>query len=331
MTPDGVRESGPAVVLATGHSDESASRGKDGRAEHLTGNEEQMPAGTAPASGAAGFTVRVVAERLGIPTATLRSWTRRYGIGPDQQRPGKHRLYTQADIATLEQMLALIRAGASPAGAAAAVTERPTPPERGHWEPLLTFAFALDARAVSTLITAHLRAYGVLDTWNLLCRPAFAEIVARQLGGEGCIDVEHLLSWAITAALHTYAPPTGSGQPPAAVLACTSGETHALPLEALRAALVERGLDAWMLGADVPTAALSDAVARIDRRPDVMLWSQQESTALTSAVRVCVEAGARVFIGGPGWEQAIAPEAAIPVHTLAEAVERIAGARDRPA
>ncbi|WP_324188166.1 MerR family transcriptional regulator [Nocardia higoensis] len=270
----------------------------------------------------------MAAERLGIPTATLRSWTRRYGIGPSQQRPGKHRLYTESDIATLERMLALIRTGASPAGAAAAVTERPAPPTRGDREPLLTAAFALDARAVSALLTAHLETYGVFDTWELLCRPAFAEIVARQLGGEGCIDVEHLLSWSITAALHACVPPTASGEPPAAVLACTSGETHALALEALRAALVERGVNAWMLGADVPTAAVADAVARIDGNPDVVLWSHQESTALTSAVRVCADAGARVFVGGPGWDLAILPEEAIAVHTLADAVARIAGSDD---
>ncbi|WP_157128731.1 MerR family transcriptional regulator, partial [Nocardia amamiensis] len=74
-----------------------------------------MPAGSAPVSDAAGYTVRAVAERLGIPTATLRSWNRRYDIGPPQDRPGRHRLYTEADIAVLERMLALIRAGASPA------------------------------------------------------------------------------------------------------------------------------------------------------------------------------------------------------------------------
>ncbi|WP_040801693.1 cobalamin-dependent protein, partial [Nocardia higoensis] len=210
-------------------------------------------------------------------------------------------------------------------GAAAAVAARTMPPERGDWQPLLTAAFALDSRAVSAQLTAHLAAYGVLDTWNLLCRPAFAEIVARQLGGEGCIDVEHLLSWSIAAALHAGTPPAVSGQTPAAVLACTSGETHALALEALRAALVERGVNAWMLGADVPTVAIADAIARIDGHPDVVLWSQQESTALTSAIRVCAEAGARVLVGGPGWDEVILPDGASAVHTLEDAVERIAG------
>jgi len=330
VTPDGVvRESDPATLSTTAHPAESVGLDAEGR-NRPEGNDARTSADSASVSGAAGYTVRAVAERLGIPTATLRSWTRRYGIGPSQQRPGKHRLYAESDIATLEQMLALIQTGASPAGAAAAVTGRPTPPDRGDRDSLLTAAFAFDVRAVSALLTAHLAAYGVLDTWNLLCRPAFAAIVERQLGGEGCIDVEHLLSWSITAALHARTPPAASGKTPAAVLACTSGETHALALEALRAALIERGVNAWMLGADVPTVAIADAVARIGGRPDVVLWSQQESTALTSAIRVCADAGARVFVGGPGWDPIILPEAASPVHTLADAVDRIAGHPDRP-
>ncbi|HLS77864.1 MAG TPA: MerR family transcriptional regulator [Nocardia sp.] len=283
------------------------------------------PGPAAPGPGAGGYTVRVVAERLGIPTATLRSWNRRYGIGPGQERPGKHRLYTESDIATLEHMLDLIRSGASPAGAAATVTGRGARPELGHWEPLLTAAFALDSRAVSAQLTAHLEAYGVMDTWNLLCRPAFAAIVDRQLSGEGCIDVEHLLSWSIAAALHAGIAPAVSGRTPVAVLACTSGETHALALEALRAALVERGANAWMLGADVPTPAIADAIARIEGHPYVVLWSHQETTALTSAIRVCLEAGARVLVGGPGWDEVILPEGTLRVHSLEGAVEAIIG------
>ncbi|WP_280389222.1 MerR family transcriptional regulator, partial [Nocardia wallacei] len=76
-----------------------------------------MPAGSGPHSDA-GYTVRAVAERLGIPTATLRSWNHRYDIGPPRDRPGRHRLYTEADITQLERMVDLIRGGASPAGAA---------------------------------------------------------------------------------------------------------------------------------------------------------------------------------------------------------------------
>lgn len=283
-----------------------------------------MLAGSSSPPDASGYPVRVVAERLGIPTATLRSWNQRYGIGPARE-PGRHRLYTEADIAVVRRMLELVRAGASPASAAAAVTSRPAAPAHGDWVTLLAAAFELDTQTMAEQLGAHLRTYGVIDTWESLCRPAFARIVERQLGGEGCVDVEHLLSWSITAALHSYRPPTAPANPRSAVLACTSGETHVLALEALRAALAERGVSVWMLGANVPTAALTDTLARTDRTPVVVLWSQQESTALISAIRAGQAAGARVLVGGPGWESVILPASTISLTGLADAVDRVVG------
>ena len=284
------------------------------------GQNRAMASGSTPPD-AVGYTVRAVAERLGIPTATLRSWNHRYNIGPPQDRPGKHRLYTDADIALLARMRTLIREGASPAGAAAAV--RGPAALLGDRSPLLTAAFALETPAVSDYLEAHIRAFGVMDTWNLLCRPAFADIVARQLDGEGCIDVEHLLSWCITSVLHRTNPPVDTPARTPVLLACTSGETHALALEALRAALAERGVGAQMLGADVPTRALTDSLARYQHPAAVLLWSQQESTALTSAVRACVDAGARVFVGGPGWESVILPDAVLRPESLTDAADQL--------
>lgn len=79
-----------------------------------------------------------------------------------------------------------------------------------------------------------------------------------------------------------------------------------------------------MLGADVPTGALADTLARFDRPAAVLLWSQQESTALTSAVRTCVDAGARVLVGGPGWEGVFLPEGVERIQSLVDAADRLA-------
>ncbi|MES9609103.1 MerR family transcriptional regulator, partial [Actinomadura sp. NPDC000929] len=59
-----------------------------------------------------GLGVGAVARRLGLAAATLRTWDRRYGIGPSGRSPGGHRRYTPADVARLEAMQRLILAGA---------------------------------------------------------------------------------------------------------------------------------------------------------------------------------------------------------------------------
>ncbi len=280
-----------------------------------------MPIDPASELDATGFPIGTVAERIGIPTATLRSWNQRYGIGPSDHRPGRHRLYTEADIAVLERMVVLVRAGASPARAASAVRDRA--PIEGDTATLLTAVFALDSTAAAALLMSHIRTFGVTPTWNNLCRPAFADIVHRQGAGEGCIDVEHLLSWCITSALHRAVPPPPAIEPAAIILACTSGEAHALPLEALRGALADRGVSANMLGPDVPAQALADTLTRTPPHPTVVLWSQQDSTALTSAVRTCTEAGARVLLAGPGWADAALPPDAITVDDLESALTQL--------
>ncbi|WP_242614109.1 MerR family transcriptional regulator, partial [Actinomadura roseirufa] len=67
---------------------------------------------------AAGLSVGAVAQRLGVAASTLRTWDRRYGIGPSRRSTGTHRRYTPEDVARLEIMQRMILAGAPPGEAA---------------------------------------------------------------------------------------------------------------------------------------------------------------------------------------------------------------------
>ena len=81
------------------------------------------PAAAAPAPLAlppADLSVAAVARRIGVAPATLRTWDRRYGLGPSQHAAGSHRRYGPADVARLEVMRRLIHAGVNPADAARA-------------------------------------------------------------------------------------------------------------------------------------------------------------------------------------------------------------------
>lgn len=258
------------------------------------------------------YSVRAAAERIGVPTATLRSWNRRYGVGPAQHRPGQHRLYSESDIAVLVRMRDLIDQGVSPRSAALAVT---------GWAPsgidpaaLLKAAFALDVVSAARIVEDLFRLRGVPATWDEVIVPAFAGIEARQLDEGGCIDVEHALSWTVTRALQ-HQPIGGSGPP--TVLACPEGEYHTLALEALRAALGEQGRSTLMLGASVPTSALLDAVRHQDRAARVVLWSHAPDTADLDAVRAVQATGGAVLVAGAGWP---ADVDAVRVESLSEAV-----------
>ncbi|MET7453373.1 MerR family transcriptional regulator [Streptomyces sp. NPDC005574] len=82
-----------------------------------------FPEGTDAESAEAGLTTGGLARRLGVSPTTLRSWDRRYGIGPAVRAEGRHRRWTPQDVVVLETMCRLTSSGVPPAEAARAARE----------------------------------------------------------------------------------------------------------------------------------------------------------------------------------------------------------------
>ncbi|MBM7053635.1 MerR family transcriptional regulator [Streptomyces durocortorensis] len=287
----------------------------------------------APADG--GLTTGAVARLLGVAPTTLRSWDRRYGIGPAAREDGRHRRWSGADIAALRNMCALTSAGLPPAEAArtvlagtsrAGTSDAPAGPRSGQvsrapgplpvgrarqeCRGLARAAVRLDAPAMDELLTAVLDRYGLPVAWDEVMMPALHAVGHKwETAGERYIEVEHLLSWHVSGALRGVAdrpPAPGAGL---ALLACAPGETHTLALEALAATLAQQALPVRMFGAAVPAGALEDAVRRTGPAA-VVLWAQSRGTASRSLVdRLdAIEWGVRgarrrsvVCVAGPGW------------------------------
>ncbi|AUG75877.1 transcriptional regulator [Kitasatospora sp. MMS16-BH015] len=263
-----------------------------------------------------------VAQRLGVSPTTVRSWERRYGIGPAHREAGHHRRWSPQDIAVLEAMCRLTARGVPPGEAArAALAERGVgqAPERPKAEPggrpggsralrvgavrpecrgLARAAVRLDAPEVVRILGQAVEALGAVEAWTEVMMPALRAVGRKWAAdGEQYVEVEHLLSWHVSTALRGVAvgparsrsgPPVPPDRPvPPVLLAAVPGEQHTLPLEATAAALAERGLPFRMLGAAVPPRALLDAVRRIGPGA-VMLWSQDRRGADHELVaRVC--------------------------------------------
>jgi hypothetical protein len=198
---------------------------------------------------------------------------------------------------------------------------------------LLDAAERLDSVALADAVNRHLSDRGVVRTWVDICVPALVEIGRRNAERGDCVDVEHLLSWVIGAGLHQIRPRGVNPGARVALLACVEDERHTLALDALRAALAERGAAVRMLGAATPTPALCAAIERA-RPGAVLVWAQTARTArpslLAEPVAAVHAAGGLLLAAGPGWERRRLPAGVDRVESLHNAVLLTVGATASP-
>jgi len=255
------------------------------------------------------LSVGAAAGRLGVAPATVRSWERRYGLGPGGRSSGGHRRYTEADLDRLQRMQELVSRGHTPAAAARTVLgqhpEHATTSIRAGGAPagrparvasparvkhgggpggrvlavpgaspevrgLARAASRLDADAATSQLGDLLVDRGAVATWNEVLRPVLASIGMRWV--RTGVDVEHVFTEAIMDALRGYRaflPRPMPGRP--VLLACAPDEQHTLPLHALAAALAELRTPVRVLGGRVPTDALVSAARRTGAGA-IFLW-----------------------------------------------------------
>lgn len=268
--------------------------------------------------------VAAVARRIGVAPGTLRTWARRYGIGPSGHIDGAHRRYSHEDLVRLLYMRKLIIEGVPPIDAASAALA--LPPSELHnnpkiaqhshlLEPLLTendhalidqllrAARSLDRELIERTLEAHLQSHSIEQTWHEVLVPLLV-IVGEDWArtGEG-IEIEHLLSDLILRLFNSrIIASTPKINPRPVLIASIGEETHSLAITALAAALSERGILIQFLGARTPASAINEVVRRT-APPAIFLWAQLRTNADLSYISELpsVRPKPLVIVGGPGW------------------------------
>ena len=281
------------------------------------------------------LTVAAVARRIGVAPATLRTWDRRYGLGPSAHESGEHRRYCPADLARLTLMRRLITSGVSPCDAAAqakshkgTINLETIVTDYVVREELVTAlhkaAKGLDKKFIEAALRKDLAQYGVEQSWSEVIVPLLL-IVGNEweASGDG-IEVEHLLTEVLKGILREHVEDIRKPVNAHPVLLASVGEElHSLALHALAAALAERKIETYFLGARTPLEALSAMITR-SAPPAVFLWAQLSKNADPKFFNdiPAIRPMPRMVLGGPGWSHIDCKDVSV-VHDISDAVAEI--------
>jgi DNA-binding transcriptional MerR regulator len=260
------------------------------------------------------LTVAAVARRLGVAPATLRTWDRRYGLGPSDHQSGAHRRYCPADLARLTLMRRLITSGVSPCDAAEqAKNHKGTMNVETIVEDYVVrrelvavlhkAAKALDKKLIEAALRKDLAEFGVEQSWSEVMVPLLFLVGNDwEVSGKG-VEIEHVLTEVLKAILREHVEDIRKPVNAHPVLLASVGEElHSLALHALAAALAERKIETYFLGSRTPHEALCAMITR-SAPPAVFLWAQLPINADPKFFNEipAIRPMPRVVLGGPGW------------------------------
>ena len=281
------------------------------------------------------LTVAAVARRLGVAPATLRTWDRRYGLGPSAHESGEHRRYCPEDLARLTLMRRLITSGVSPCDAAEQAKNH-----KGRInletivadyvvreelvEALHKAAKGLDKKFIEAALRKDLAHYGVQQSWSEVIVPLLF-LVGNEWEASGTgVEVEHVLTEVLKGILREHVEDIKKPVNAHPVLLASVGEEmHSLALHALAAALAERKIETYFLGARTPLEALSAMITR-SAPPAVFLWAQLSKNADPKFFNdiPAIRPMPRMVLGGPGWSHVDCKDVSV-VHDISDAVAEI--------
>lgn len=256
-----------------------------------------------PFTNGQGLSIKDAGSLLGVPSPTLRSWERRYGLPSTSRSAGGHRRYRSADLIQLSLMRDQIAIGRRAGDAARWVRglldeERPG----AAWvHALLDASNQLDPVAIRTVLDVAHADFGLGATLDEVVMPAMRQIGAWWETGYCDIGQEHLTTETVRAWLAKMVTlaPAPEADTPTVLLATGPADFHTLGLEALAAQLAQGRLASRSLGSRTSLRALLTATAAT---PDAVVvvvshLPTQRRSAIAS-IEAVARSGTPTFFAG---------------------------------
>ena len=242
------------------------------------------------------YRIRTVSQLSGVSTATLRAWERRYGVPSPARTASAYRLYSDADVALIKRMNALVKQGiaASEAARTVLVAREQAPPAAA--DELDPFAAASERLVDATLrfdpdgleleVNRALALGPALTLYERTLAPALRRIGELWHLGTVTVAQEHLASQIMLGALIDLvrlSQPVDASRRVA--LACFADEDHTLGMYGAALRFASWGFQSLILGPRTPPAAIARVVEALT--PDAVALSSTIAPEGARARELC--------------------------------------------
>ena len=199
------------------------------------------------------YPIREVSRLTGVNAVTLRAWQRRYGLVQPARTEKGHRLYSEADIRQIGEILSWLERGVSIGQVKGLLSDPHSLPGDDHWqqsfEALCQAVLAINQRKVEAQLNELLASY----PFELVCSRVLQPLVAQLLGlwrerPDGALLQQVWLGWLQTRfARHLIEQEKGT-----LVTLASWGQVGPLDLIWCGYELVSQGYEVQLLGAVEP-------------------------------------------------------------------------------
>lgn len=257
------------------------------------------------------YPIRVVSQLTGIPATTLRAWERRYGLLSPSRTAKGHRLYSQADIDLVKQVVQLLKSDHT-IGEAIKVIRNPafnktnTEVLEGHWaviqKRLLTAIGQFDDKKLDATYNESLSLYPIDLVTEKAIIPVLQGLDERSKQRENAIAEKRFFSVFLRNKMGARLNHEAFRSNGAKILvACWPKEYDELELLLFCMSALGHGYQVLYLGADLPLSQVAfvakkaavSGVLLSSSKPD--LWRDSDEQTLQNLL---TETLVPVMLGG---------------------------------
>ncbi|HEY9050047.1 MAG TPA: MerR family transcriptional regulator [Gammaproteobacteria bacterium] len=253
------------------------------------------------------YNISAVSSLTGVNPITLRAWERRYGLIKPTRTPKGHRLYSENDISTINQVVKLLEQGIAASQVGHYLNQQGiTPTETGNpWqvyqERMHQAVINFDEPALEKIYNEAMALYPVSLVTRELLVPLLRALGDRWQSQQRGVGEEHFFAVFMRNKLGSrFHHRNLNNRGPKILAACLPGEHHELGLLLFSLAAHERDYRIILLGANMPIDELPDIAIHTRCVAIVLSVSTSENlqqlaheiTMLVGEVRI------PVFIGG---------------------------------